>query len=122
MHVAATGEARILVADQHRLGGGAPLRILGPVDESEDVALVEGAKTVDLIHDLGETTQAIGQPLGQLEAHVEPMGPDVEQQVAWRRHRGVARTGELAERMQPGRAGTHSEPIPQGRTDPASRT
>ena len=51
-HVAATGEGRILRADQHRLRRRRALRILRPVDESEDVSVVERAEAVDLIDHL----------------------------------------------------------------------
>ena len=53
-HVAAAGERGILVADQHRVGGRRALRVLGPVDEPEHVALVERAEAVHLVDDLGQ--------------------------------------------------------------------
>ena len=71
-----------------------------------------------LVDDLGAAAQALGQSLSQLEAEVEPAGADVKQQVARRRHRSVARAGELAERMQPHGTRITPQPIPQAGSDP----
>ena len=76
--VAAAGERGILVADQDGFARGRALRVLGAVDEAEHVAFVEGPEPVHLVDDLGESAQPLGQSLGQFEAQVESVGPDVE--------------------------------------------
>ena len=111
-HVAAARECGILIADHDGFGGGCALGILGSVDEPEHVAFIEGAKAVHLVDHLGAAVQPFGQPLGQLETQVESVSSDVEQQVTRRRHGAVARTGELAERMQPRRRRAGGQPIP----------
>ena len=117
-HVAAAGVGGVLVADQDGFACGLALRILGAVDEPEHVAFVEGPESVYLVDDVDEPAQPLGQPLGELEAQVEPVGADVKQQVAGRRDSSVACPVELAEGMQVSGAGTASQPIPQRGADP----
>ena len=52
-HVAATGELWILVADQHRRRRRRARRVLGPVDEPEQVTVVERPEAVNLIDHRG---------------------------------------------------------------------
>ena len=103
-HVAAAGERRVLVADERRRLRRAALGVLGAVDEAEQVALVERAEAVHLVDDASVALEPLGQPLGELEAEIEPVRADVEQQVARGRDRGVALAGDLGERVQAGRA------------------
>ena len=116
-HVAAAGERGILVADQDGFTRGGALRILGPVDEAEHVPFIEGAEPVHLVDDDGVPAQPLGQPLGQFEAQVEPVGPDVNEQVTRRRDGSVPRPAQLAERVQASRTRTGAQAIPQVGSD-----
>jgi hypothetical protein len=92
--VAAAGEQRVLVAHDDGVRRGVALGVLGAVDEAEEVAQVERAEAVDLVGDPRRAAQARAQVLGQLEAQVEAVRADVEQQVAGRRRRrGCQRDG-----------------------------
>ena len=117
-HVAAAGEVGILVADGRRLVGRRPGRILGAVDEAEQVALVEVLEAVGLVDDVGPAGQPVHQLRGQLEAQIHPSGPEVEQQVARRGDGGVPGADDLPERVQLGRPRAAEQPVPQSRTDP----
>ena len=54
---------------------------------------------------------------GELEAHVHPLVPDMEQQVPGRGHGVVPSPGELAERVQLGRARAGEQAVPGLRAD-----
>ena len=111
-HVARSGEGGVVVADEHRGRGGVAGRVLGPVDEAEDAAVVEVSEPVDLIDDRSGAVEAVGQQRGQLEAHVHPRRPDVEQEVA-RGRRGVVDVApHLGERVEVGRARSVEESVP----------
>ena len=93
-------------------------RVLGAVDEPEQVALVEVDEAVHLVGDRRRAVQPRHDLLGELEAQVHPGRADVEQQVAGRAD-GVPPAGpQFAERMQPGRAaaGRSAGPRPLRRT------
>jgi len=55
--------------------------------------------------------------VGQLEADVQRLGPDVEQQIARRAWRGVPRAVQLDERAQLGRSRALEQPVPGLRAD-----
>ena len=93
--VAASGERRILRCHRHRLAGAVSLGILGAVDEAEQVALIEGLEAVDLVDHGRRAPEALGQPLGELEAQIRALGPNVKQQVSGRARSGVHRSLEL---------------------------
>ena len=94
VHIAAAREVGILVAD---LGGGHrdwPVRVLGAVDETHQVAVVEELEAVHLVDDRDRSAHRLDDPARQLEADVHRLGPDVEQQIARRRRaRGACRPG-----------------------------
>ena len=54
-HVAAAGKRGVLGPDQHRVGRGRALGVLGSVDEPEHITLVERTEPVHLVDDLGKT-------------------------------------------------------------------
>ena len=116
--VAAAGEAGIGVADQGGHPGGAADRVLGAVDEAEQVALVEVAEPVHLVGHRGGAGQPGHDLAGELEAHVHPLVPDVKEQVALCGGSPVGSSGELAERMQLGRARSGEQPVPRARANP----
>jgi hypothetical protein len=68
--------------DQHRRGRGRAFGILGAVHESEQIAFVERSETVDLVDDSCLVCEALGEPLRELEAEIEPVGADVEEEIA----------------------------------------
>ena len=81
-HVAAADEGRILGADDRRLDGRRSGRILGPVNEAGEIAIVEIAEAMDLVLGRDGAVQAGHDLTRELEAEVHPLGPDVEQDVA----------------------------------------
>ena len=114
--VAAAGVHGILVADDGRgvhLGTGG---IRGAVHEAQQVARVEVAEAGHLVHHgYGVAERRQQQPL-ELEREVAALGPDVEEEVARRRHRGV-HPAELPERVQLARRRDVGEPRPDVRAD-----
>ena len=56
-HVAAAGKGRVLVADQDRRAGRRPDRVLGAVDEAEQVPDVEDVIPVDREPDRGPSNR-----------------------------------------------------------------
>ena len=115
--VAAAGEVRIGVADQRRRPGRPADRVLGAVDEAEQVALVEVAESVHLVHH-GDRPGQPGHGLGdELKTQVHPLVPDVEEQVTRRGGGMVHGAGERAERVQLGRARAGEQAIPGARGD-----
>ena len=104
-----------------RRSGGADrqrtVRVLGAVDEAEQVAVVEEPEAVHLVDDGDRTRHRLDHLGGQFEADVEHLGADVEQQIARCGRRVVAGALELDEGVQFGRPGPEnnrsqaSEPI-----------
>ena len=114
VHVARAGEIGILVAD----GGGrnrqCAIGIFGAVNESEQIAVVEEPETVHLVDDGDRAAPSTCRMRsGQLEAHVQRLGADVEQQVAGRGRGLVPRAVQFDERMQLGRSRTAEQPVPR---------
>lgn len=68
---------------------------------------------MDLVDDLDMSPESIEQPLGKLEAKVEPMSPQMEKHVALCRDRGVLRAPQLGELVQAGRPQLTEEPVPE---------
>ena len=119
--VAAAGEVRVLVADQRgRDARPRAGRVLGAVDEAQQVALVEVLEAVHLVDARWPRRRSRSHQLrGQLEAQVHPPGADVEQQVARRGRRRCAgrrrarRNGcSSAGRGPPNSRSQASEPMP----------
>ncbi|MBM7823702.1 hypothetical protein JOE55_002076 [Kocuria palustris] len=103
--------------DAHPVLGRLALRILGAVDVAEQVALVEELEAVGLVDHLGVTAQPIPHHARELAAHVHVLGPQMQEQIARRGRRPVARALDLLERMQALGAGKIPEPIPQPGAD-----
>ena len=82
--VAAAGERRVLVADQDRVGAAAPSGFSVPSTKPSRSRSSKDLKpcTSSITRPSPEPAR---QPLGELEAQVEAVGADVEQQVAGRR-------------------------------------
>ena len=115
--VAAARERRVFRLDERRLGQIGAGRIFGAVDEAEQVSGIEIAKAMNLIGDgYGVAERLENEPL-ELKTHVGAIGPDVEQQISRRRHRGVRRSPDLGERPQLCRTARLSKSIPGGAAD-----
>ena len=96
---------------------GIALRVLGAVDEPEQVAFVERAEPVYLLDDVRAPGQPIHQPLGEFEAQVEAVRTDVKQEVAGRLGRRVPWAGNLHERVQVGGTRLAEQTVPQSGAD-----
>jgi hypothetical protein len=68
---------------------------------------------VHLIDYLREPGEAIRQPLGKLEAQIEAMRANVEQQIAGCRDRGVLRAGKPGEWVKPSGTPLTEQTLPQ---------
>ena len=73
---------------------------------------------MDLVDDRRVLAQAVRQPLRELEAQVEPVRTNVEEQVARGRRRPVPVAGQRLERMQLGRTRRPDQPVPDLGPDP----
>jgi len=72
---------------------------------------------MDLVDHLRVPAQSIRQPLGKLEAQIESMGPDVEEQVTRRRHGGVRGPIERGKSVKARGAGRAEEAVPEPRAE-----
>jgi hypothetical protein len=88
-HVAPAAKLWIFVADQDGGAGHGADRVLGAVDEPKHVTHVEVLEPMGLAADRDRTAEVIHDLGGEREAQVEPLGPDVEQQVPGGGHRLV---------------------------------
>jgi hypothetical protein len=70
-----------------------------------------------LVDDPRGSGEPIRQPLGQLEAEVETMCAEVDEEIAGRGGGAVRPTRDCPERMQPGRARRAEEPLPDASSD-----
>ena len=116
-HVAPARERGVLVAHGDRRERGRTLGVLGAVDETQQVALVERSEPVHLVDDPHVPAERAHQTLRELEAEIQALGSEVEEQVARRRDRGVSRAGDLGERVQLGGARIAEEGVPGRRPD-----
>lgn len=110
--VTASGERWVLVAHQRGGPGVVAHRVLRTVDESQQVAVVEVAEPLRLVHDPDRPAETVEQLRGPLVADVRPLGPDVQEQVAGGGRGGVARSAQLLERVQQRRTPAAEEPVP----------
>ena len=83
--IAAAGERRVLVADERCIVDGSARGILRSVDKAEEIAGIEITKAVHLIDRRHGGTEPGHDLRRQLEAQIQALGTDVEQQVAGRR-------------------------------------
>ena len=78
-HIAATGEGGILLADECGIDHRLTARILGAVDEAQEVAVIEVTKAVDFIDRRNRVAEACHDLRRNLEAKVHPLRTDMEQ-------------------------------------------
>ena len=89
--VGAAGEIRILVADECSLVQAVPGRVLRAIHESQKIAVVEVTETLHLVDDGDGVAERVEEKSFQFEAHVAPLGTNVEEQISRSRHGGVGR-------------------------------
>src|ERR1019366_1175859 len=77
-HITSAREQRIASADGDRVIRGLSGGVFGPVDEAEQVALVEVLEPVDLLDDRDVTAQPVHDLARELEAQVHLDCPDVK--------------------------------------------
>ena len=110
--IAAAGKGSVLFAHQRRLEGQSASRILRPIDETDQVAILKVAEALHLVGNRNRVADACHDLGCQLKADVHSLGTDVKQHVA-RSGRGMAiACPELPERMQFGGPGIAEEPVP----------
>ena len=78
----------------------APDRVLGAVDETGQVAIVEVAEAVRFVDGSDTVGQSGGDLRRELVAQVHPLGADVKEQVARRRRRETVAAVQLTEGVQ----------------------
>ena len=112
-HVAAAGEESIFGAQISGIDRRLRRRVLGAIDEADEIAVVEIAKTMHFI-DHGNGLAEPGHDLRcQLEAEIHALGANVEEEIAGRGD-GMARAGpDFPKRMQFRRPRLTKEPVPR---------
>jgi hypothetical protein len=95
------------------LRGGEPYRVLRAVNEAQEVALVEVAKSLHFFHDADGVAESIAEDPQKLKAEVESLRSHVEEEIARGRRRVVAITAESLEDAKFTRDGTGVEARPQ---------
>ena len=112
VHIAAAGEIGILVADFGGADRGWAVGVLGAVDETQQVAVVEELEAVHLVDDGDRPGHRLGHLAGQLEADVEHFGTDVEEQITRSRRGVMPRAVQLDERVQISGSRSGEQPVP----------
>ena len=110
--VAAAAVGLVLIPDDHVADQLGADRVRRAVDETEQVARVEVAEARHLVGDVDAPVEGTQQQPLELEAEIEAIGADVEEQVAGGGHRGVHRTADRGERTQLGRHRLRGQPGP----------
>src|SRR5205807_8978737 len=116
--IAPARDARVLVADDGGVDRQLICRVLGPVDETDQVAVVEILEAMHLIdggHCPAEPNHELRR---EFEAEVHSGGTDVEEDVAGRGHGMTRLRPDLPERMELRRSSSAEEPVPGGGTEP----
>src|SRR5207237_8473108 len=117
-HVAPAGEGRVLFADDGGVARQLIRRVLGPVDETDQVTVVEILEAMHLVDGGHRPSEPNHELRREFEAEVHSSGTDVEEDVAWRGH-GMARLRpDLPERMELRRSGSAEKPVPGRGTEP----
>jgi hypothetical protein len=96
----ASGKGSILVADQRSLQSRVSSRIFRPIDESDDIAVLEIAEPLHLVNGRDCIPEALHDLCGQLETDVHPPGADVKQDIPRGGDRMAAAGADLSKRVQ----------------------
>ena len=112
-HVASARERRILLADDGGVDSSLIHWIFGPVDEADEVAIIEIVEAVHFVRRGDRATEPRHDLCRELEAQIHTRGADMKEDVA-RRCDGMMAPADLTERMQVFRLGRR-------RADPTRR-
>src|SRR5713226_9801090 len=82
--VTAAGKIGIFTSDQRGRRSLPSLRILCPVDETREVAGIEVAKAMDLVHHFDPPVEQVFDAHCQLEVEIVTLGEEVKEQVSTR--------------------------------------
>ena len=116
-HIAAAGEVRVLVPDQGGVERRLAVRVFGAVDKSQQVALVEKSKAVNLVCHGDGVCNLVHDLARQFEAQIHAVRPDVKEDVAWGGDRMARAGAKFVERVQFGRARRTEQPVPNFRPE-----
>ena len=111
--VAAAGERGVLVADDHGIDHCLAPRILRPVDETHEIAVVKVTEAMHFVYrqySISETRHDLHR---KFEAQIHTLRADVEQQVARRGNRMARSCANLLERTKLRRPRRSKEPVPR---------
>ena len=81
-HIASRGEPRILAGYQGSINGLLALRVLRPVDKTDEVATVKITETMNLVNRADHRSKPSRDLRRQLEAQVHALRPDMKEHVA----------------------------------------
>src|SRR6266571_1276858 len=81
----ASSKCGVLFSDERGLNRLLPVGILRPIDEADEVATIEVAEPMHLVHGGDGGSKAGHDVRRKLEAQVHSLRSDVEEQIAWRR-------------------------------------
>ena len=79
--IASTHEIRIFSADKRGFAGIVVFRIFRPVDEADQIAIVEIFETVHLVQNGRDRAKAVHDQRRHFETHIHANGADMEQQI-----------------------------------------
>ena len=110
-HVTSAGESSILLADDGGVDSGLIHRVLRPVDETNQVAVIEVIEAVHLVCRGNCAAEPRHDLCRQFEAQIHSCGADMKEDVA-RCCDGVMAAVDLTERVQFFRLRCPEEPVP----------
>ena len=110
-HVAPAGERRVLLADEGGVDGSLVDGILRPIDETEQVAIVEVLEAVHFVRRGDGAIEPRHDLCRQFEAQIHARGADMEEDVP-RRRDSVMHAPDFLERMQFLRPRRAEQPVP----------
>ncbi len=111
--VAAAGERGVLVADEHGIDHRLAPRILRPVDETQEIAVVKVTEAMHFVYRRNSISDTRHDLHSKFEAQIHTLGANVEQQVAWRGNRMARSCANFAEHVQFRRPRRAKEPVPR---------
>src|SRR5262249_2538910 len=107
-----------LLADECGIDHRLAARILGTVDEAQEVAVIEVTEAMDFIDRRDRFAEACHDLRRHLEAKVHSLRADMEQQVPWRRNRMARSSPDLPEWVEFSWARGPEQPVPCVGPDP----
>lgn len=111
-HITAAGKGCIFLADDGGLDRGLFHGIFRPIDEADQVAIVEVLEAVHFIGRGDRAAEPRHDQCRQFEAQIHSLGADMKEDVTRRSH-GMMPAVDLAERVQVLRPRLSEEPVPR---------